>query len=125
MVGAEVPAPGMHGATPDVPLVCPPTPSRQVLRKRLNESLGPDDSALIREELDDAERARHAGHGAPPDVGSGARADVRKAYLQLAKHYHPDKGGDQDMFLAIHSAYEVLNRTESTASADSALARSR
>merc|ERR1719203_216284 len=30
-------------------------------------------------------------------------ADVRKAYLQLARHYHPDKGGDHDMFITLQS----------------------
>merc|ERR1712151_70330 len=43
------------------------------------------------------------------------RAEVRKAYLQLAKHYHPDKGGDQDFFVTLQSAYECLTRAESTA----------
>jgi len=36
------------------------------------------------------------------------QAEVRAAYLQLAKQYHPDKGGDKDMFMAIHAAYELL-----------------
>mmetsp|Transcript_88765 Transcript_88765/g.256000 ORF Transcript_88765/g.256000 Transcript_88765/m.256000 type:complete len:211 (+) Transcript_88765:117-749(+) len=51
---------------------------------------------------------------APPAEGEGevARAvppkEVRKAYLDLARQYHPDKGGDNDMFLALQSAYELL-----------------
>mmetsp|Transcript_107592 Transcript_107592/g.302950 ORF Transcript_107592/g.302950 Transcript_107592/m.302950 type:complete len:204 (-) Transcript_107592:202-813(-) len=41
----------------------------------------------------------------PPRV---PRSEVRKAYLQLAKHYHPDKGGDQEMFRTLNEAYELL-----------------
>merc|ERR1712070_426090 len=41
------------------------------------------------------------------------RAEVRKAYLQLAKHYHPDKGGDQEMFVTLQSAYDLLTRADS------------
>eukprot|EP00928_Gymnodinium_smaydae_P075806 TRINITY_DN5881_c0_g1_i1.p1 TRINITY_DN5881_c0_g1~~TRINITY_DN5881_c0_g1_i1.p1 ORF type:complete len:377 (+),score=60.48 TRINITY_DN5881_c0_g1_i1:149-1279(+) len=56
------------------------------------------------------------GHGATSSGGgAGAgngrvipRVEVRKAYLQLAKQYHPDKGGDQDMFVALNDAYELL-----------------
>mmetsp|Transcript_104034 Transcript_104034/g.252570 ORF Transcript_104034/g.252570 Transcript_104034/m.252570 type:complete len:187 (-) Transcript_104034:142-702(-) len=49
------------------------------------------------------------------ELGRVPRADVRKAYLQLAKHYHPDKGGDKDMFITLQSAYELL-RTDSQGS---------
>merc|ERR1740117_1175165 len=38
------------------------------------------------------------------------RTDVRKDYLNLAKHYHPDKGGDKEMFITLQEAYEVLVR---------------
>merc|ERR1711879_1128468 len=44
------------------------------------------------------------------------RTDVRKAYLQLAKHYHPDKGGDQEMFVTLHAAYDILVRADSATS---------
>mmetsp|Transcript_62942 Transcript_62942/g.187627 ORF Transcript_62942/g.187627 Transcript_62942/m.187627 type:complete len:188 (+) Transcript_62942:144-707(+) len=40
---------------------------------------------------------------------------LRMAYLQLAKHYHPDKGGDKDMFVTLQAAYELL-RTDSQGS---------
>lgn len=49
------------------------------------------------------------------ELGRVPRAEVRKAYLQLAKHYHPDKGGDQDMFVTLQTAYELL-RTDSQGS---------
>ena len=33
---------------------------------------------------------------------------IKKAYMKLAKIYHPDKGGDQEEFKKIASAYEKL-----------------
>lgn len=39
-------------------------------------------------------------------------ADIRKAYRQLARVHHPDKGGDGRVFSEIRHAYEVL--TDST-----------
>uniref|UniRef100_A0A7S2I296 J domain-containing protein n=1 Tax=Alexandrium andersonii TaxID=327968 RepID=A0A7S2I296_9DINO len=50
------------------------------------------------------------------ELGRVPRAEVRKAYLQLAKHYHPDKGGDKDMFVTLQTAYEMLQRTDSQGS---------
>lgn len=35
-------------------------------------------------------------------------AELRSAYLQLVKQYHPDKGGDVEVFLALKEAYDVL-----------------
>mmetsp|Transcript_37657 Transcript_37657/g.117346 ORF Transcript_37657/g.117346 Transcript_37657/m.117346 type:complete len:191 (+) Transcript_37657:145-717(+) len=49
------------------------------------------------------------------ELGRVPRGEVRKAYLQLAKHYHPDKGGDKDMFVTLQAAYELL-RTDSQGS---------
>jgi len=44
-----------------------------------------------------------------PAVADGVPyAEVRSAYLQLAKEYHPDKGGDKDMFITLQAAYELL-----------------
>jgi len=41
-------------------------------------------------------------------AGVVPHAEVRSAYLQLAKQYHPDKGGDKDMFITLQAAYEML-----------------
>lgn len=48
--------------------------------------------------------AENAASSSPVPNGS----EMRKAYLQLARHYHPDKGGDHEMFVALRSAYELL-----------------
>lgn len=48
--------------------------------------------------------------GISPQAGS---AEVRKAYLQLAKVYHPDKNGDTEdskqKFQEIQEAHEILS----------------
>ena len=35
--------------------------------------------------------------------------DIKKAFRSAAMKHHPDRGGDQDRFKEINSAYEVLN----------------
>tara|TARA_B100000941_G_C28477806_1_gene540308 strand:+ start:514 stop:1365 length:852 start_codon:yes stop_codon:yes gene_type:complete len=34
--------------------------------------------------------------------------EVKKAFLKLAKEYHPDKGGDAEKFKQINEAYDIL-----------------
>ena len=34
------------------------------------------------------------------------RPDVRRAYMQLARKHHPDKGGDESMFRLVQESYE-------------------
>mmetsp|Transcript_75621 Transcript_75621/g.175327 ORF Transcript_75621/g.175327 Transcript_75621/m.175327 type:complete len:214 (-) Transcript_75621:113-754(-) len=50
------------------------------------------------------------------DESSEDLCTLRMAYLQLAKHYHPDKGGDQDMFVTLQAAYELLQTEDSQGS---------
>src|SRR3990172_9917075 len=47
--------------------------------------------------------------GIPKDASN---QDIRKAYKELAKKHHPDKGGDQEKFKELSQAYEVLNDEE-------------
>ena len=39
-------------------------------------------------------------------------SEIRSAYKQLAKEYHPDKGGDPEKFKEISQAHEVLSNDE-------------
>ncbi|MES1922805.1 hypothetical protein MHBO_004328 [Bonamia ostreae] len=46
-------------------------------------------------------------------VGKNAtNSEIKKAYRQLAKKHHPDKGGDENQFKKIQLAFEVLNDKE-------------
>jgi molecular chaperone DnaJ len=38
--------------------------------------------------------------------------EIKKAYRQLARETHPDKGGDKEQFQKIQEAYEVLSNSE-------------
>jgi len=39
---------------------------------------------------------------------SATSEQIKKAYKKLANKYHPDKGGDEEMFKRINQAYETL-----------------
>lgn len=41
------------------------------------------------------------------DANAGKR-EVKKAFHKLAHEHHPDKGGDQDAFVLINRAYQML-----------------
>jgi molecular chaperone DnaJ len=38
--------------------------------------------------------------------------EIKKAFRSKSKEYHPDKGGDEDMFKKINEAYSVLSDTQ-------------
>ena len=37
-----------------------------------------------------------------------SQKQIKKAYRDLAKQHHPDKGGDPEKFASVAAAYEVL-----------------
>ena len=39
---------------------------------------------------------------------NATKDEITAAYKKLAKEHHPDKGGDDEMFKQIHTAYAVL-----------------
>lgn len=43
---------------------------------------------------------------------SATQEDIKKAYRKKALEHHPDKGGDQENFKKINSAYEILSNPE-------------
>lgn len=49
---------------------------------------------------------------------NASQDEIKKAFRQLAKKYHPDKGGDAEKFKEIAEAYEVLSDPEKRAQYD-------
>ncbi|MBD5772479.1 DNA-J related domain-containing protein [Marinomonas colpomeniae] len=37
-----------------------------------------------------------------------SKADIKQQYRKLAQQHHPDRGGDQDLFIDLRQAYEYL-----------------
>lgn len=48
--------------------------------------------------------------GLPPDA---TRQQIKRRYRELAKKYHPDRGGDQKEMRRIIAAYELLMKSSS------------
>ncbi len=43
---------------------------------------------------------------------TATKAEIKKAYFQLARKHHPDKGGDADTFKKMSAAWDVLQDDE-------------
>ena len=41
-----------------------------------------------------------------------SRQEITRSYRELASRYHPDKGGDADVFIGIRQAYELLRQAQ-------------
>lgn len=46
--------------------------------------------------------------GLPPDA---TRQEIKRRYRELAKKYHPDRGGDQKEMRRIIAAYQLLMKS--------------
>tara|TARA_B100000700_G_scaffold328591_1_gene446940 strand:- start:945 stop:1640 length:696 start_codon:yes stop_codon:yes gene_type:complete len=42
-----------------------------------------------------------------------SQSDIKRAYRNLAKCHHPDKGGDERIIISINAAWEILGDSES------------
>jgi curved DNA-binding protein CbpA len=54
-----------------------------------------------------------------------ARAEIERRYKRLARHHHPDRGGDEERMKALNEAWRVLGDAASRASYDARRARRR
>lgn len=52
---------------------------------------------------------------------NASREDIKAAYRRLARIYHPDKNGDEELFKEINTAYSILNNDLSKRKYDSQL----
>lgn len=44
---------------------------------------------------------------------SASEAEIKKAYRKLSRLYHPDNGGNEDMFDRVQKAYDMLTKGKS------------
>ena len=49
---------------------------------------------------------------------NASEEEIRRAFFELAKKYHPDRGGDEEKFKEINEAYQVLSNKEKRAQYD-------
>lgn len=54
---------------------------------------------------------------------SATAAQVKRAYRDMAKRHHPDRGGDEAVFIEVKKAYEVLSDPERRDAYDEMLSR--
>ncbi|MDP4010433.1 MAG: DnaJ domain-containing protein [Candidatus Spechtbacteria bacterium] len=40
---------------------------------------------------------------------NASKEEIKKAYIKLARKYHPDRGGDEEKFKEINAAYQILS----------------
>jgi len=87
--------------------------SQSILEEKVEHSVNPDSvkpntNRIPRLSADQKRALRHLNVGVGSLVFGDYVREIKKAYREMAKIYHPDKGGDGKRFRAISEAHESM-----------------